>query len=128
MLIVLLNINVVNIGIIAKARFDTRIDKICPKEVCTHLGYCNKTIESNKNEIEEIKPIDNSNSTCILCNYVMNILSNYIQSQSTEEEIEENYKKFVIKFHQYYKINVENILIIMVQQLSQYLFKNLIFQ
>jgi hypothetical protein len=73
---------------IAKAKFDTHIDEVCPKKVCTHLGYCNKTIE-----IEEIKSIDNSNSTCILCNYVMNILSNYIQSQSTEEEIEENLQK-----------------------------------
>jgi len=34
-----------------------------------------------------------SNSTCILCEYVMNILSNYIHQKSTEDEIEESLKK-----------------------------------
>ncbi|CAF3349410.1 unnamed protein product [Rotaria sp. Silwood2] len=93
----------------AKLRFDSRIDHICPKRVCTHLGFCNKSslcnnmggfqeicqksIESSESEVEEIKQIDDSNSTCILCEYVMNILSNYINRQSTEEEIEENLQK-----------------------------------
>lgn len=71
----------------AQAKFDAHIDQICPNEVCVHLGYCNKTIEPNTTAI------DKSNSTCILCDYVMNILSNYIHSQSTEEEIEENLQK-----------------------------------
>ncbi|CAF3652448.1 unnamed protein product [Adineta steineri] len=90
----------------AKARFDCHIDKINPKRVCTHLGFCNKTlIDDNTEEIsnncektivsevKEIQQIDTSNSTCILCEYVMNILSNYIHSQSTEEEIEQSLKQ-----------------------------------
>jgi saposin len=74
----------------SKARFDTHINKICPKQVCIRMGFCNKSIVLNQIETESI---DNSNSTCILCDYVMNILSNYIHSQSTEEEIEENLEK-----------------------------------
>lgn len=70
----------------AKARFDERINKICPYQVCVHIGFCNKTIESPKS-------IDQSNSICILCEYVMNILSNYINQNSTEQEIEENLQK-----------------------------------
>jgi len=70
----------------AKARFDERINKICPYQVCVHFGFCNKTLE-------QPKPIDTSNSTCILCEYVMKILSNYIHQQSTEEEIEANLQK-----------------------------------
>ncbi|CAF0969540.1 unnamed protein product [Rotaria sordida] len=90
----------------AKLRFDTRIKHINPKRVCKHLGFCNKSLlcnnmggfqeiceETIQSEIKEIKPIDNSNSTCILCEYIMNILSNYINYQSTEEEIEENLQK-----------------------------------
>jgi hypothetical protein len=74
----------------AKTQFDARIDNICPKQVCIDLGFCNKTIEPSESEIESI---DDSNSTCILCEYVMNILSNYIHRQSTEDEIEENLQK-----------------------------------
>ncbi|CAF5008828.1 unnamed protein product, partial [Rotaria sp. Silwood1] len=93
----------------AKKRFDSRIDHICPKRVCIHLGFCNKTvlcnqmqgfqeickesIHSSETEIKEIKSIDDSNSTCILCEYIMNILSNYINRQSTEKDIEENLQK-----------------------------------
>ena len=82
----------------AKARFDARIDGICPKRVCIHLGYCNKTSLCDKmggfrktcEESIDIKPIDKSNSTCVLCEYVMNILSGYIHTNSTEEEIEQS--------------------------------------
>ncbi len=86
---------------IAKARFDCHINKIQPKRVCTHFGFCNKTsigdnmgsFEETIEPVVEIQHIDDSNSTCILCEYVMNILSNYIHRQSTEEEIEQSLQK-----------------------------------
>ncbi|CAF3355329.1 unnamed protein product [Rotaria socialis] len=92
-----------------QARFDAHIDRINPKRVCIHFGFCNKSslcdnvgssqaecdesIESNKSEIEEIKKVDDSNATCVLCEYVMHSLTNYINSQSTQKEIEENLEK-----------------------------------
>jgi saposin len=75
---------------IAKSRFNAHIDHICPYKVCVHLGFCNQTSQVEK---PAIKQIDDSNSTCILCEYVMNILSNYIHRQSTEKEIEDNLQK-----------------------------------
>ena len=79
----------------AQAQFDQRIDHICPYMVCKHFGYCDKTEESTGTELQTI---ENSNSTCILCEYVMNTLSDYIHQQSTEEEIEENLQKICTQF------------------------------
>lgn len=95
-----------------KARFDARIDHINPKRVCIHIGFCNKTVlceqmgsvqEECEDSIESKVPttttttqstkIDDSNSTCILCEYIMNILSNYINRSATQQEIEENLEK-----------------------------------
>jgi saposin len=53
------------------------------------MGSFQETIEP----VVEIQHIDDSNSTCILCEYVMNILSNYVHRQSTEEEIEQSLQK-----------------------------------
>ena len=39
---------------------------------------------------KDIKPVEDSNATCILCEYLMKILSSYIHSQSTEEEIQKS--------------------------------------
>ncbi|UJR22649.1 hypothetical protein I4U23_025689 [Adineta vaga] len=92
--------------LIAKARFDCHINRINPKRVCTHFGFCNDTsiyneIENTPEKCDEIiepevptmQQIDISNATCILCEYVMNILSKYINQNSTEEEIEQNLQK-----------------------------------
>jgi saposin len=46
-----------------------------------------------KFEEEPYELTTDSNSTCILCEYMMNILANYIHSQSTEEEIEKGLQK-----------------------------------
>ena len=93
---------------IAKARFDSRINHINPKRVCSRLGFCNnpslcdrmggfqdiceESIEFKKPEVVKIHPIDDSNSTCILCEYLMNILSNYIDRHSTEEDIKHSFR------------------------------------
>ncbi|CAF1319414.1 unnamed protein product [Adineta ricciae] len=90
--------------LVAKARFDCRISRIDPKRVCTHFGLCNTTSvyghkgENAPEKCDDTAPvetpqIDLSNSTCILCEYAMNILSNYINRQSTEEEIEQSLQK-----------------------------------
>lgn len=89
-----------------KAQFDCRIRQINPKRVCTHFGFCNNTStydhmedipkacdETVQHEVPTTEQIDISNSTCILCEYVMNILSKYISQNSTEEQIEENLQK-----------------------------------
>ena len=81
----------------AREQFDKRIDRICPYLVCKHFGYCNKTKESITTNTD-VQTIENSNSTCILCEYVMNALSDYLHQQSTEEEIEENLQKICTQF------------------------------
>lgn len=78
---------------LAKARFNERIRRICPFFVCKRLGFCNKTNSTEVIESSSTTTIDRTNSTCILCEYVMNYLSNYIHMNSTEEEIEETFEQ-----------------------------------
>jgi saposin len=118
----------------SEKQFETCIDGIDSKQVCTRFGFCSvstlcvnmgvyqqaceeslsaftlslehdpKTLEQHlphtsvvvlptKAESEETNVLNDSNSTCILCEFVMNILSNYVHSQSTEEEIEKSLEK-----------------------------------
>ena len=58
-----------------------------PKTLEQHLPHTSVVVLPTKPE-KETYELNDSNSTCILCEYVMNILSNYIHQQSTEEEIE----------------------------------------
>lgn len=114
-----------------QTQFDSCIDDIDAKQVCTRIGFCNasklcenmgvfqqaceetltafmqgsKTIEEHlphtsvvilptQPEIVQTHEITmDSNSTCILCEYMMKILSNYIHQQSTEQEIEQSLEK-----------------------------------
>ena len=114
-----------------QTQFDSYIDDIDAKQVCTRLGFCNasklcehmgvfqqaceetlsafmqgsKTIEEHLPHTSVVilptEPKDSqsheitmdSNSTCILCEYVMRILSNYIHQNSTEQEIEQSLDK-----------------------------------
>jgi len=116
-----------------QSKFDSCIDDIDPKQVCTRLGFCNasalcanmgvfqqsceealsaftQSLKHNPKTLEKHLPhttvvvlptkseetnelLSDSNSTCILCEYIMNILSNYIHQQSTEEEIEQSLQK-----------------------------------
>ncbi|CAF1001411.1 unnamed protein product [Adineta ricciae] len=55
-----------------------------------HLPHTSVVVLHKKPEPEVV---NDSNSTCILCEYVMNILSNYIHQKSTEEEIEQSLQK-----------------------------------
>jgi saposin len=53
-----------------------------------------KTIEEHKLKDEQIDGLKtDSNTTCILCEYAMNMLANYIHEQSTEQEIEQALEK-----------------------------------
>jgi saposin len=61
-----------------------------PKTLEQHLPHTSVVVLPTKAESEETNVLNNSNSTCILCEFVMNILSNYIHRQSTEEEIEKS--------------------------------------
>ncbi|CAF1099474.1 unnamed protein product [Adineta steineri] len=61
-----------------------------PKTLEQHLPHTSVVVLPTKLEKEEI---NDSNSTCILCEYVMNILSSYIHQKSTEEEIEQSLQK-----------------------------------
>jgi hypothetical protein len=58
-----------------------------PQTLEEHLPHTSVVVLPTGSEEEEI---NDSNSTCILCEYVMNILSNYVHEQSTEEEIEQS--------------------------------------
>ncbi|CAF3793085.1 unnamed protein product [Rotaria sp. Silwood1] len=59
-----------------------------------HLPHTSIVILPTKSEEkEETNILNDSNSTCILCEYVMTIVSNYIHRQSTEEEIEQSLEK-----------------------------------
>ncbi|UJR26420.1 hypothetical protein I4U23_007752 [Adineta vaga] len=48
---------------------------------------------NNLSEESESDEVNDSNSTCILCEYVMNTVSNYIRQDSTEQEIEQSLQK-----------------------------------
>ena len=54
------------------------------------------SVDHSSEQSDDIEIRDNtidSNSTCILCEYVMNILSSYIHQKSTEQEIERSLDK-----------------------------------
>jgi len=116
----------------SQTQFDSYINDIDSKQICTRLGYCNastlcsnmgifqqacedalntftQSIDKDREQFEKhlphtsivVLPTDDneseltkdSNSTCILCEYVMSILSNYIRQNSTEQEIEQALEK-----------------------------------
>ena len=56
-----------------------------------HLPHTSVVILPIKND-DKVEEKD-SNSTCVLCEYMMHILSSYIHRESTAEEIEESLKK-----------------------------------
>ncbi|CAF4491466.1 unnamed protein product, partial [Rotaria socialis] len=67
-------------------------------QFCTILGLCKISHPSiavlpTQSEDEETDLLKDSNSTCILCEYTMKILSNYIHQNSTEQEIEQSLEK-----------------------------------
>lgn len=60
------------------------INNIDAEQFCENLHVC------STNEFD--LTID-TNTTCIICEYTMNMLSNYIHKQSTEQEIEQSLQK-----------------------------------
>ena len=56
-----------------------------------HLPHTSVVVLPAKHD-DKVEEKD-SNSTCVLCEYMMHILSNYIHRESTAEEIEESLKK-----------------------------------
>lgn len=59
-----------------------------------HLPHTSVVVlPTQSKDIESHDITMDSNSTCILCEYVMNILANYIHQQSTEQEIEQSLEK-----------------------------------
>ena len=59
-----------------------------------HLPHTSVVVlPSKSDEHEEGNLFDDSNSTCILCEYMMNILVRYIHQQSTQEEIEQSLER-----------------------------------
>ncbi|UJR26418.1 hypothetical protein I4U23_007750 [Adineta vaga] len=114
-----------------ETQYDSCIDGIDAKQICTRLGFCNvstlcanmgvfqqsceealyaftHSIENDQQTLEQHLPhtsvvvlpkqpepevVNDSNSTCILCEYVMHILESYIHQQSTEDEIEQSLQK-----------------------------------
>ncbi|CAF3582670.1 unnamed protein product [Rotaria socialis] len=117
----------------SQTQFDSCIDNMDSKQVCTRLGYCNvsslcmnmgvfqqaceealtaftQSLHRDPEILEKHLPhtsvvvlptkateetdlLKDSNSTCILCEYTMKILSNYIHQNSTEQEIEQSLEK-----------------------------------
>ncbi len=63
-----------------------------PQTLEQHLPHTSVVVLPTKPE-QDTYEFNDSNSTCILCEYVMNILSNYIHEKSTEEEIEQSLQK-----------------------------------
>ena len=59
-----------------------------------HLSHTSVVVLPTKSENkDETTILYDSNSTCILCEYAMNILSNYVHRQSTEKEIEQSLER-----------------------------------
>ena len=58
-----------------------------------HLPHTSVVIVPQEEEKTELEQVHNSNATCILCEYFMHILTNYINQSSTEQEIEQSLEK-----------------------------------
>ena len=64
------------------------------KVIEEHLPHTSVVVlPTQPKDIQNHEITMDSNSTCILCEYVMNILANYIHQQSTEQEIEQSLEK-----------------------------------
>ncbi len=64
------------------------------KTIEEHLPHTSVVVLPTKTKDQKNYEIaTDSNSTCILCEYLMNILANYIHQQSTEQEIEQALEK-----------------------------------
>ncbi|CAF1514559.1 unnamed protein product, partial [Adineta steineri] len=89
-------------------RFDnikSYLNNIDPTQFCQTMHLCSTSASIHPHPHEpksvlvnllpeyENEEINDSNSTCILCEYAMNILSSYIHQKSTEEEIEQDLQK-----------------------------------
>lgn len=61
---------------------------INPSQVCTMLGFCTKA-EANQVEDEIEEPLmAKSSELCVICEFTLKLLSNYINQNSSEPEIE----------------------------------------
>ena len=64
-----------------------------PSVIEEHLPHTSVVILPSQAEKQEVQQVNDANATCILCEYFMHILSNYIQQKSTEKEIEQSLAK-----------------------------------
>lgn len=78
------------------------IKDIDSKQICTKFGFCNSSTEEvsevvvlpkEEEEKIEVEQVHDTNATCILCEYFMHMLTNYISQKSTEKEIEQSLEK-----------------------------------
>ena len=78
------------------------IKDIDSKQICTKFGFCNSSTEEVSEVVVlpkeeegkiEVEQVHDTNATCILCEYFMHMLTNYINQKSTEKEIEQSLEK-----------------------------------
>ena len=56
------------------------VKEVNPNQVCGFIGVCPK----QKTELEKRTDNLKANATCVLCEFVLNVLSKYINTNSTE--------------------------------------------